>query len=98
MPLRVVAPLHSRDSISLFFQSECISTDVSAPTLISSKPANLLGGSAVFWTAPRTGPAENADSFHAGILNLDSTSGGRPSSGSPRMAGGWIGIQTPINE
>jgi CHASE3 domain sensor protein len=35
--------------------------------------SHLLSGNAVFRTATFTGAAENADSFHAGILNLDSS-------------------------
>jgi hypothetical protein len=35
--------------------------------------SHFLSGSAVFRTATLTGAAENADSFHAGILNLVSS-------------------------
>src|ERR1700735_3314859 len=49
--------------------------------------SHLLGGSAVFRTATRTGAAENADSFHAVILNLNSTSEGQPPCVLPPIAG-----------
>src|SRR5208282_4172420 len=60
---RVREPTHQSHIAAAVHQSNV------APCQFCSK---LLGGSAVLGAAAGTGAAENADSFHAGILNLAS--------------------------
>jgi hypothetical protein len=55
--------------------------------------SHLLGGSAVLWAATRTGAAENADSFHAVILNLGFARE-RESIPEDAQRKGWIRKQT----
>src|ERR1700735_2739599 len=56
--------------------------------------SHLLGGSAVFRTATRTGAAENADSFHAVILNRNSTSEEQPRGTAPTRVATHRGART----